>query len=249
MRCCGFCGFTKLHVQKTHFSVVPNTFGIVVGATPYGCSNIIMSRYTTTSDGLYVYVCNACYKFYEQPERIKYVVFQSMDYMKQIFANNLLNLQLLSLIDISIKIEQRNYGFMHGQIQPFGLLDNPLLYWNSKFQPTSTSKDVNLALKDLLHQNLSSNPFIQQYITNIEKPNPTHGLCVLSSLIVEEILSKTNTGERPFSSMDVEPFIQNLSLFFYMRPGISHNFDDAFEIGELTMRNNDNLFKIERLLV
>jgi hypothetical protein len=40
---------------------------------------------------------------------------------------------------------------MHGQIQPSGLLYNPLLYWNSKFQPTSTSKDVNLALKDLLH--------------------------------------------------------------------------------------------------
>jgi hypothetical protein len=34
-----------------------------------------MSTYTTTSDGLHVYVCNACFKFYEQPERIKYVVF------------------------------------------------------------------------------------------------------------------------------------------------------------------------------
>ncbi len=29
-----------------------------------------------------------------------------MDYMKQILANNPLDLQLLSLIDISIKIEQ-----------------------------------------------------------------------------------------------------------------------------------------------
>jgi hypothetical protein len=96
---------------------------------------------------------------------------------------------------------------MHGQIQPFGLLDNPLLYWNSKFQPISTSKDVNLAFTDLLHQNLSLNPLIQKYITNIEKLNPTHGLCVLSSSIVEEILAKTNTGERPLSSMDVEPFI------------------------------------------
>jgi hypothetical protein len=104
-----------------------------------------------------------------------------------------------------------------------------------------------LALKDLLHQNLSSNPLIQKYITNIEKPNPTHGLCVLSSSIVEEILEKTNIGERPFLSMDVEPFIQNLSLFFDMRLGIPHNFDDAFEIGELTMRNNDNPFKIEKL--
>jgi hypothetical protein len=138
---------------------------------------------------------------------------------------------------------------MHGQIQPFGLLDNPLLYWNSKFQLISTSKDVNLALKDLLHQNLSSNPFIQKYITNIEKPNPTHGLCVLSSSIVEEILAKTNTGERPFSSMDVEPFIQNLSLLFNMNLGIPHNFDDAFEIGKVTMCNNDNPFKTERLLV
>ncbi len=112
---------------------------------------VIMSTYTTTSDGLHVYVCNACSKFYERPKRIKYVVFQSMDYMKQILANNSLDLQLLSLIDILMKIEQRNYGFMHGQIQPSGLLDNPLLYWNSKFQPTNTSKDVNLALKDLLH--------------------------------------------------------------------------------------------------
>jgi hypothetical protein len=72
MKCgfCGFCGFTKLHLQGTHFSVVPSTFGIVTSVTPYGCSNIIMSTYTTTSDGLHVYVCNACFKFYEQPERI-----------------------------------------------------------------------------------------------------------------------------------------------------------------------------------
>ncbi len=34
-----------------------------------------------------------------------------------------------------------------------------------------------------------------------------------------------------------------------MRLGIPHNFDDAFEIGELTMCNNVKPFKIERLLV
>ncbi len=49
--------------------------------------------------------------------------------------------------------------------------------------------------------------------------------------------------------MDVEPFIQKNSLFFDMRPRILHNFDDAFEIGELTMRNNDNPFKTKRLLI
>ncbi len=92
MKCCRFCGFTKLHLQRTHFSVVPNTFRIIVGATLYGCSNIIMSTYITTSDGLHVYVCNSCFKLYEQPERIKYVVFQSMDYMKQILVNNPLDL-------------------------------------------------------------------------------------------------------------------------------------------------------------
>ncbi len=65
MRCCGFCEFTKLRLQGTHFTIVPNTFGIVVGATPYGCSNNIMSTYTTISDGLHVYVCNACFEFYQ----------------------------------------------------------------------------------------------------------------------------------------------------------------------------------------
>jgi len=172
-----------------------------------------------------------------------------MDYMKEILANNPLHLQLLSLIDISMKIEEQNYGFMHGQIQPSRLLDNPLFYWNSKFQPTSTLKYVNLALKDLLHQNLFSNPLIQKYITNIEKLNPTHGLCVLSSSILEEIIAKTNTSERPFSNMDVELFIQNSTLLFDMHLKIPHNFDDAFEIGKLTMHNNDNLFKTKRLLV
>jgi hypothetical protein len=127
MRCCGFCGFTKLHFQGTHFCAILNTFGIVVGATLYGCSNIIMSTYTTTNDGLHVYVNNVCFKFYEQPKQIKYVVFQNMDYMKQILVNNPLHLETFS-IDISMKIGQQNYGFMHGQIQPFGLLDNPLLY-------------------------------------------------------------------------------------------------------------------------
>ncbi len=51
-----------------------------------------------------------------------------MDYMKQILVNNLLHVQLLSLINISMKIEQQNYGFMHGQIQASRLFDNPLLY-------------------------------------------------------------------------------------------------------------------------
>jgi hypothetical protein len=68
MRCCGICEFTKLHLQRTHFCVVLNTLGIVVGATLYGCSNIIMFTYTTISDVLHVYVCNACFKFYEQPQ-------------------------------------------------------------------------------------------------------------------------------------------------------------------------------------
>jgi hypothetical protein len=49
--------------------------------------------------------------------------------------------------------------------------------------------------------------------------------------------------------MDVQPFIQNLSLLFDMRPGILHNFDNVFEIGKITMRNNDNPFKTKRLLV
>jgi hypothetical protein len=42
---------------------------------------------------------------------------------------------------------------------------------------------------------------------------------------------------------------KNLSLFFDIRLEIPYNFDDVFEIGELTTHNNDNPFKIERLLV
>ncbi len=159
MRCCEFCGFTKLHLQWTHFNVVPNTLGIVVGATPYGCSNIIIFTYTTTNDGLHVYVCNACLKFYEQLEWIKYVVFESM---KQILVNNLLHLQLLSLIDISMKIEQWNYGFMHNHlgyltilysigIPSFNqLLHQKMLIWPSKIFCTKIWLQIHL------YKNISS---------------------------------------------------------------------------------------------
>jgi hypothetical protein len=53
-----------------------------------------------------------------------------------------------------------------------------------------------LALKDLLHQIQFSNPLIQKYVTNIEKPNPLH---VLSSFIVEEILAKIGISETHLS--------------------------------------------------
>ncbi len=49
--------------------------------------------------------------------------------------------------------------------------------------------------------------------------------------------------------MNVKPFIQKLSLLFNMHLRIPRNFDDAFEIGKLTMHNNDNPFKIKKLLV
>jgi hypothetical protein len=49
--------------------------------------------------------------------------------------------------------------------------------------------------------------------------------------------------------MDVEPFIQKISLLFDTCRRILHNFDDAFEIRKLTMHNNDNPSKTERLLV
>jgi hypothetical protein len=87
-------------------------------------------------------------------------------------------------------------------------------------QPINISKDVNLALEDLLHQNLFSNPLIQKYVTNIEKTKSNPWIMCLSSSIVKYILAKFGTGERPFSSMDMKPFVQNLSLFFNMCPGI-----------------------------
>jgi hypothetical protein len=60
---------------------------------------------------------------------------------------------------------------------------------------------------------LFSNPLIQKYITNIEKPNPIHGLLVLFSFIVEEILAKIGIVERPSSSMNVNLSLKNCHYF------------------------------------
>jgi len=158
------------------------------GATLYGCSNIIMFTYTTIGDGLHVYVCNACFKFYGQPKWIKYVLFQSMDYMKQILANNPCIFNFFHLLIYQWKL---NNEITYSCMAKYNHLGYLTILYSIRIPSFNQlihhvwSKDVNLALKDLLHQNLSSNPLIQKYILNIEKPNPTHGLCVLFSSIVE----------------------------------------------------------------
>ncbi len=78
------------------------------------------------------------------------------------------------------------------------LIHQNMLIWPSKIFCTKICLQIQLYKK---------------YITNIEKPNTTHGLCVLSLSFVEETLTKTSIGERPFTSMDVEPFIQNCHCF------------------------------------
>jgi len=72
-------------------------------------------------------VCMQCmFKILQTTIIDKICCISNMDYMKQILVNNLLHLQLLSLINIRMKIEQQNYRFMHVQIQPSRLLNNPL---------------------------------------------------------------------------------------------------------------------------
>jgi hypothetical protein len=82
--------------------------------------------------------------------------------MKQILVNNLLHLQLLSLIDISMKIEQWNYGFMHNHlgyltilysigIPSFNqLLHQKMLIWPSKIFCTKIWLQIHL------YKNISS---------------------------------------------------------------------------------------------
>jgi hypothetical protein len=76
MKCYGFCGFTKLHLQGSHFIVFSNTFGIVVGAT-----HMVVQTLLCLHTQPLMMVCTCMYAMHEL-KWIKYVVFESMDYMK-----------------------------------------------------------------------------------------------------------------------------------------------------------------------
>jgi hypothetical protein len=135
MKYCALYAYVKLSRHIQHFKRRRNTYNDqispVMGCTPYGIANCVMVKYTTNENGEYMYICTKCdkqqYNFY----KTSYIVFHFPNYMNSMLCLHLIYVQLLSLIDIGLQIQEKHFGFSIKQMSEKNLLNTPSLNWNS----------------------------------------------------------------------------------------------------------------------
>ena len=124
------CGIIALHNFRWYFQYVDKQFcgeNPEQGCTQYGVANYIMSKHTIDASGLKMNVCNRRRGQRGQNQGNPYVVMHSLEYLACILKVHPIKVQLLSFVDISLRIEENKYGFVSEQIEDFSLLNSPLV--------------------------------------------------------------------------------------------------------------------------
>jgi hypothetical protein len=107
-----------------------NAISPIVRYVMYRIANYIIVKYTTNENGTLMFICKKCDKDKYNAYKTSYIVLHSPNYMNLMSLIHLIYIQLLSLVDIGLHIEEKHYGFNVGQITKNSLLNNPLLSWD-----------------------------------------------------------------------------------------------------------------------
>jgi hypothetical protein len=133
-------------------------------------------------------VCSRCAK--AAPGILRFVVFMAPSYMRAILSIHPLEIQLLSVVDVSYQMLSRWNGFAHGVLQTNSLLDSPLIVWDKHHADGFELNRLPAALFQLLKHNMQTNPIIRRFQSVLEYSHPKYGVPVLSSSVLDNILSE-----------------------------------------------------------
>jgi hypothetical protein len=86
-----------------------------------------MAKYTTNATSNFMNICNKCKTFDNPADNCLYIVMMTLEYLSSILKLISLRVQMLSFLDILILLEDRQYGFVLGQINDISLLNSPML--------------------------------------------------------------------------------------------------------------------------
>jgi hypothetical protein len=93
-----------------------NAISPIIKYTLYRIANCIMAKYITNENGTLLFLCKKCDEGKYNAYRNSYIVFHSPNYMNLMLSIHLIYIQLLSLDDIGLHIEEKHWGFCVGQI-------------------------------------------------------------------------------------------------------------------------------------
>jgi hypothetical protein len=133
----------------------------LMGCMPYGIANCVMAKYTTNENGEYMYVCTKCdkqqYKFYNT----SYIVLHFPNYRNLMLCFHPIYVQLLSLIDIGLHIQEKHFGFSIVQINEKSLLNTPLQNWNGILEKEISQNEVMNIIMPMFVENINTNPLFK----------------------------------------------------------------------------------------
>jgi rRNA maturation endonuclease Nob1 len=251
MLCCAICGSTKL-INKPSMTYINiralNVFGNVPSCTRYGIANYFMAKYTTNATGTFMNICSKCKTSHNPNDYCPYIMTMIPKYLSNILRLNQLRVQMLSFLNISILLEDHQYGFVSGQISDTSLLNSPMLCGDNAINDETFFEGLVDDLQPLLEKNLSENPWFSFYLTNFKKTNDrSTSMCVLSAEVVQSIIEKRSVVTRPMDDEDTNAIIESLSLLLNVgeKEPTNHN-KDYFFVGNLITRIN---LKTEQLHV
>ena len=196
-----------------------------------------MSEQTTDASGLKMVAYNKCRAKRGLQEENPYVVMQSSKYMVCILKVHPLKVQLLSFLDISVRIEENKYGFVSGQIEDFSLLDNPLVSSDGVLDDKDFFEGLVDELQPIMEGN-SRNPWFNMYLTNFESSNnKSTSVCVLSQEVIQSILEKNDTSSKSCCDEEDGASVEKLSILLNVGRSVQGNVSkDFYVIGSVRDR-------------
>lgn len=180
MAICSFCGFTALGGAGMNI-VAPTHEGLA----PYAAANPFVAAYTTCGDMWFS--CDACLPPGPRTIRAGLQPVHPIEYTRLVLDCSPQELQLLSVLDVSMHFTEHLNGFARGTLAHSGLMSAPLVTTNRPW-PTHPPT-LSIVAQHVLLQLIQHNPILSMYMTLVERScTRAVGLAVMAMDVASQML-------------------------------------------------------------
>ena len=170
--------------------------------------------------------------------------------MRSIITTNLLHVQMLSFLDIGMRIQSKDWSFSVGKIVDTNLLNNHLFGCGTRLDYSQSIEHLASSLSPILSQNITTNPFFQTYVSVFEQPQKSTSMCVPAPYVIKQIIGNTTLHSMSYLHMNVPQEVYDLILLFDMRTQEGpKKHVDFHSIGNVQLRNETGSNKIGEPIV
>jgi hypothetical protein len=241
---CAFCGkivFGGKHAW--HASAFSKIQPAPDSDAPILLYNPFLQDHVSTHDGLW-WCCGSCKDRESREKKMYYNVKMWPSYLR-----NLLSLQpeqplLLSVIKCGLRFTQRICGFLCiNSFTQAPYLLGPLVKWQTGKQTMSV---LPTALQDIITENISNNPIVRSYVTQLETANaPTFGVPIVNHECVQNIIAvqsaRDPTRHQQVPGLQETGHTMEEGMNYHLRPANLSTFTDMD-----CMQESTNNFKTDQ---